>query len=136
MSLYLPGAGTLGCAVWPGAGITHSQGIPPDFYLPYMNVGLPVLIPLLLQPPPLHVIPHLLASLPHLWVSDLLPVWMNVASLNPWLSDFHTVRFFDSSGYYLFLDLVVILWLHEEAKHVYLCLHLDHRSHIFFFFNF
>ena len=34
---------------------------------------------------------------------------MNVASLNSWLSDFHTVQFSDGSGYYLFGDLVVIL---------------------------
>ena len=38
-----------------------------------------------------------------------LPIWMNVASLNPWLSDFHTAHFFDSSRCYLFWDLVVIL---------------------------
>ena len=41
MSLYFPGAGTLGCAVWPGAGISCSQGVPPDFYPPHVNVGLP-----------------------------------------------------------------------------------------------
>ena len=37
----------------------------------------------------------------HLPVSPspaLLPVWMNVSSLNPWLLDFHTVRFSVSSG--------------------------------------
>ena len=31
MGLYLPGAGTLGCVVWPGVGIAHSQGILPVF---------------------------------------------------------------------------------------------------------
>ena len=34
----------------------------------------------------------------------LLPVWMNVSSLTPWLSDFHTVRFSVSSGCFLFLN--------------------------------
>ena len=36
---------------------------------------------------------------------SLLPVWMNVSSLTPWLSDFHTVRVFVSSGCFLFLNL-------------------------------
>ena len=42
--------------------------------------------------------PHSCASPP------LLPVWMNVSSLSPWLSDFHTVRFSFSSGCFLFLN--------------------------------
>ena len=33
-----------------------------------------------------------------------LPVWMNVSSLSPWLSDFHTVRFSVSSGCFMFLN--------------------------------
>ena len=77
MGIYLPGAGTLGCAVWFGAGIAGSQGIPPDFYPLHVNVGLPVSLLL-----PLCAIPCLPAPLP------LLPIWMNVASL---VSDFHTV---------------------------------------------
>ena len=32
----------------------------------------------------------------------LLPVWMNVSSLSPWLSDFRTVRFSVSSGFFFF----------------------------------
>ena len=32
----------------------------------------------------------------------LLPVWMNVSSLSPWLSDFHTVQFSVSSSCFLF----------------------------------
>ena len=31
MGIYLPGTGTLGCMVSPGAGIARFQGIPPDF---------------------------------------------------------------------------------------------------------
>ena len=34
----------------------------------------------------------------------LLLVWMNVSSLSPWLSDFHTVRFSVISGGFLFLN--------------------------------
>ena len=34
----------------------------------------------------------------------LLLVWMNVSSLSPWLSDFHTVRFSVSSGWFLSLN--------------------------------
>ena len=34
----------------------------------------------------------------------LLVVWMNVSSLSPWLSDFHTVQFSVSSGCFLFLN--------------------------------
>ena len=33
-----------------------------------------------------------------------LPVWMNVSSLTPWLSDSHTVRFSVSSACFLFLN--------------------------------
>ena len=55
----------------------------------------------------------------------LLPVWINVSSLTPWLSDFHTVRFSGSSGYFFFLNLLLFfLWLCEEAKCVYLYLYL------------
>ena len=37
----------------------------------------------------------------------LLPVWMNISSLSPWLSDFHTVQFSVSSGCFLFLNLLL-----------------------------
>ena len=85
MGIYLPSARTLGCVVWPGAGIACSQGISTNFYPPGMTVGPPVL-----GPPPLHVSTPLCPSLclPH------LPVSMKVASLNPWLSDFHPAKFF------------------------------------------
>ena len=55
----------------------------------------------------------------------LLPVWVNVSSLTPWLSDFHTVQFSGSSGYFLFWNLLLsFFWLCEEATCIYLCLHL------------
>ena len=59
----------------------------------------------------------------------LLPVWMNVSSLSPWLSEFHTVRFSVSFGCFLFLNLLLsFFWLCEEAQCVYLCLHLSQKS--------
>ena len=51
------------------------------------------------QPPPCHE-----SSLPGCPVLPLLLVWMNVSSLTPWLLDFHIVRFFVSSGCFLFLN--------------------------------
>ena len=44
------------------------------------------------------------SSLPSCPSPPLLPVWMNVSSLSPWLSDFHAVRFSVSSGGFLFLN--------------------------------
>ena len=50
-------------------------------------------------------------------VSAPLPVWMNVSSLTPWLSDFHTVWFSGSSSYFLFLNwLLSFFWLCKEEK--------------------
>ena len=37
----------------------------------------------------------------------LLLFWMNVSSLTPWLSDFHTVRFSGSSGYLFLLNFLL-----------------------------
>ena len=53
----------------------------------------------------------------------LLPFWMNVSSLTPWLSDFHAVWFSGTFGCFMFLNLLSFL-LCEEAKCMYLCLHL------------
>ena len=64
MGIYVPGPGTLYCVVWPGAGIAHSQGIPPDFYLPHMNVGSPVP-----APPPLHATCLCLSTCPYISAS-------------------------------------------------------------------
>ena len=59
----------------------------------------------------------------------LLLVWMNISSLTPWLSDFHTVWFSGSSGCFLFLNfLLCFFWLCKEAKCIYLHLHLGQRS--------
>ena len=67
MVIYLPNDGTLGCVVWPGAGLIHSQGI-----LPIHSASATTTYP------------------PIFMILPLLPIWMNVVSLNPWLSDFHT----------------------------------------------
>ena len=49
---------------------------------------------------------HLAKSPPHPAAQSLplLPVWMNVSSLTPWLMDFHTVRFSVGSACFLFLN--------------------------------
>ena len=74
---------------------------------------------------------HCLATLfppPSCPSPPLLPVWMNVSSLAPWLSDFHTVQFSGSSRF-LFLNLLLSLfWLCKEAKCIYLHLHLGWKS--------
>ena len=79
---------------------------------------------LLHQPPPC-----CLSSPPCCLSPPLLPVWLNVSSLCPWLSDFHTVRFSGSSGCFLFLKLLLSLfWLFEEAQCIYLYLRLCQKS--------
>ena len=82
-----PHAGTLGCAV------CH----PVHQLLPCQPAA--ALPTPLLQPPPCHK-----SSLSGSPSPTLLPIWMNVSSLSPWLSDFHTVRFSVSSGCFLFLN--------------------------------
>ena len=49
-----------------------------------------------------HFAAALTASPPISTTPPLLPIWMNVASLNPWLSSFHPAQFDNSSGCYLF----------------------------------
>ena len=118
VEIYLLGTGTLGCTVWPGAGITHSQGIPPDFYSLYVNAGLPVPIPLPL--PPLHTTLYLLTSLPSLWVSAPPTHLDECGFFKSLVVDFHTVQSADSSGCYLFWDLVVILFVVAQEGKAYL----------------
>ena len=74
---------------------------------------------------------HLAASLLYPGSPSLppLPVWMNVSSLTPWLSDFHTGRFSGSSDCFLFFNLLLSFFLLcEEAQCMYLCLHLGQTS--------
>ena len=92
-ALFL-GAGTLGCVVWPGAGIACSPGVSSAFYWPQVNVGPPILLATTTASPQLS---QCILSTP-----SLLPIWMNISCLNLWLLDFHTVRFSGSSGCILF----------------------------------
>ena len=85
------------------AGISHSQSIPPNFYLPHVKMG-----PLVSSLLPLCLTWSLCTSPPVSTSLPLLSIWMNVASLNLWLWDFHTVWFSVSSGCYLFWGPVVI----------------------------
>ena len=48
---YFLSAESLGCTIWPGAGIARSQGIPLDTYSPHVNVGPPI--------PPAAILPTL-----------------------------------------------------------------------------
>ena len=71
----------------------------------------------------------LAAALPLVLSSFLSPplllVWMNISCLTFWLSDFHTIQFYVSSGCFLLLNLMLpFFWLCEEAQFVYLCLHV------------
>ena len=72
-----PSTGTLGSVVWLGAGITPSPGVPPSFYPPPVNVGPPI--------PPYAATATASPSPFHPWSPSppLLPIWMNISSLNP-----------------------------------------------------
>ena len=72
----------------------------------------------------------LLAASPLPWLPvSALPTSLDECFfLTPWLSDFHTVLFSGSSGYFLFLNLWLSFWLYEEAKCIHLHLHLGQKS--------
>ena len=107
-----PLAGTLGCMVC----------LAPHLFLPVSPItnvrplGLPAT-----------ALPWVLYA-PSCLSPCLLPVWMNVSSLTPLLLDFHTVWFSGSSVYILILNFLLSFWLCEEAKYIYLCLHLGQKS--------
>ena len=113
--------GTLGCVVC----------LAPQLFLPvypHTNVGPP-------SPPatasPTRSSSHSLAAflLPQCSSLPLLPVWMNIPSLTPWFSGFHTVQFSGSFGYFLFFNLLLSLfWLCQEAKRICLHFHLGWKS--------
>ena len=98
-----PCTGTLGWAV---------SFAPQLFLLVYQlaNVGQPALPDTaspnpsgtILLTPVLYPLPYHNPLHPSCPSPPLLPVWLNVFSLTPWLSDFHTVRFSASFGYFLF----------------------------------
>ena len=110
-----PWAGPLGCTIC----------LTPQLFLPvypHANVGPPSL-PATTSPTQssnCHLAGHPL---------PFLPVCINVSSLTPWLLDFHTVPFSGSSGCFWFLNLLFsFYWLCEEAKYIYLHLHLGWKS--------
>ena len=71
---------------------------------------------------------HWVLRLPPCHVSS--PLWLPVSApppslneyffLNPWLSDFHTIQFSDSSGYFFVFKFVVVLHLVVRGGNVYL----------------
>ena len=92
-----PHAGTLGCVV----------SLAPQLFLlvyPHADVGLPRLLAAASHRLTWSTSCHLATSPLCLGCPSptLLPVWMNVSSLTPWLLDFYTVRFSGSSGYFYF----------------------------------
>ena len=137
LRLYFPGAGTLSCTVC----LTTQLFL---LVYPHANVGLPSppTVPHPVHQPP----PRLVFQVPPLWPwssscclaesppypswpsPPLLLVWMTVSSLTPRLSDFHTVRFSGSSGWFLFLNLLLSFWLSKEAQCIYLRFHLGQKS--------
>ena len=102
MGIYLLGGRTLGCVVWAvqfglGLGLLVSK------------VSVP------LAPPPLF---H--ATLPLYPSPQLCLVWINVCSLNTWLSELPTALFSESSGFYWFWDMVVILSMVTQGGEAFL----------------
>ena len=73
-----------------------------------------------LPPCPVHQSPCQEPSLPSCPSLPFLAVWMNVSSLTPWLSDFHTVQFSVTSGCFSFLNLLFVLLLIVRRGKVYL----------------
>ena len=88
MMLYFPGTGTLGYTVWPRAGMACSPGVPPGFYPPQVNMGPPILPATATAALPL--LPYYILSAP-VPISAPPTHRMNISSLNPWFSNFHTV---------------------------------------------
>ena len=69
----------------------------------------------------LQLLPCCSSSPPWLLIStNSLPVRMNVSSLTPWLSDFHTVRFCQFWLFVFFFKFVVVLLLVVWGDKVYL----------------
>ena len=65
---------------------------------------------------------------------SLLPIWMNVASLNPWFSDLHTFQFSDKSGWYLFCSHnFCCSCVRRQGVFTYASFHLDQKFVKYFF---
>ena len=115
-----PSTGALGLR-----GLFHSPFDPPGLSARECGICQP-----LLAPPAAHsmaslghpatALPWRESSIPCCPSLPLLPVWMNVSSLTPRLSDLHTVRFSVSSGFFCFLFKFVVLLLLVEGGTGYL----------------
>ena len=109
-------------------GVSLATTTPSDFYRFFKALCLCVgtlscsvcLIPQLFLPQAL--------SAPSCPSPSLLPVWMNVSSLTPWLSDFHTVQYSGRSVFFFLIGGCCVFWLYEKVKCIYLCLHLGQNS--------
>ena len=122
-----PRAGALGCKVCFA---------PPPFLSIYLcaNVGPRGLLAVALRAPFYNLPPCWVcqsspsseSSLPGCPSLPLLPVWMNVSSLSPWLSDFMQFDFL-SVLVFVFKLLLSFFWLFEEAQCVYQCLYLGRK---------
>ena len=97
MRIYLPTTGTLGSTVQPGAGITLSPGIPPHVFSTTCERG-----PTCSTSHHRHLTTTTACRLAPAPSPTLLPVWMNIVSLYPWLLDSHTVRVGGCSRCFLF----------------------------------
>ena len=116
-------------------GVSPAAATPTGFYSqrfwgfisPFWNSGLPSLSCSPVVPPRLsaHKCGTAQSSSHHLARGPLhpgcpspllLPVWMKVSSLTPWLLDFHTVWFFGSSGYFFVFKCVVLLLVVRGGK--------------------
>ena len=119
-----PHTGTLGCAFY----------LAPQLFLQvylHVNVGLPSLQATSSSGPPAALLPQVLST--QLPVSTP-PTNLDVSSLTPWLSNFHTVQFSHTSGCFLSLYfLLSFFWLCKKAQCVYLHLHLDQKGNKVFF---
>ena len=99
----------------------------PQLFLPvylHINVGPSCLQATASPGPPATA----LSSLPGCPSPPFLQVWMNVSSLTPWLSDFHTVQYSGRSVFFFLIGGCCVFWLYEKVKCIYLCLHLGQNS--------
>ena len=110
MGTYIPGTGILGQGAWCVAGTPLSWDIPPEFLSTIRRCGT-----------------SLFCVSDHSTSLDGYGFFISIVVR----LQFNLI--FDGSEWWLFYILVVILlWLWEEASHVYLCHHLDQKWQINF----
>ena len=113
MGTYVPGTETLRWGAWCGTGTPHSQDIHPKFLSTTCGCGNS---PFCISTPP--------TSLHGCGFFNFVVVWLPFNSIS------------DGSEWWLFCSLVVILMrLWKKVSHVYLHLHLDHKSCLSYFID-